>query len=165
MTLDGKNPVSKRQIQPEYGEWRGTGRPNPSRLTKFSGANGDREIIIFPVQLTTSRIDSLTRLIFLLLYVMAIHKYIYPRPRWPTNSLARIGEKNKTKPENPARQPARQTPCPLFFIWMRGPRQLNGTAAKQSHTTEGLQKGFDSPNASRAPRRVSPSFNYNTTVR
>ena len=29
-------------------------RPNPSRETKFSGANGDREMFIFPVQLTTS---------------------------------------------------------------------------------------------------------------
>ena len=35
---------------------------NPSRETKFSGANGDRKIFIFPVQLTTSRIDNLTRL-------------------------------------------------------------------------------------------------------
>ena len=39
------------------------GRPNPSRETKVSGANGDREIFIFPVQLTTSRIGNLTRLI------------------------------------------------------------------------------------------------------
>ena len=37
---------------------------NPFRETKFSGANGDkREIFIFPVQLTTSRIGNLTRLI------------------------------------------------------------------------------------------------------
>ena len=34
-----------------------------SRESKFSGANGDREIFIFPVQLTTSRIGNLTRLI------------------------------------------------------------------------------------------------------
>ena len=33
--------------------------------------------IIFPVQLTTSRIDSLTRLIHTLLYVMAIHTYVH----------------------------------------------------------------------------------------
>ena len=32
--------------------------PNPSRETKFSGANADREIFIFPVQLTTSRIGN-----------------------------------------------------------------------------------------------------------
>ena len=31
----------------------GTAEPNPSRETKFSGANEDREIFIFPVQLTT----------------------------------------------------------------------------------------------------------------
>ena len=49
------------------------GLPNSSREAKFSGANGDREMSIFPVQLTTSRIGNLTRLIFLLLYVMTIH--------------------------------------------------------------------------------------------
>ena len=35
----------------------------------FSGAYGDRGILIFPVQLTTSRIGNLTRLIHTLLYV------------------------------------------------------------------------------------------------
>ena len=42
------------------------GLPNPSRETKFSGANGHREILIFPVQLTTSRIGNLIRLIHFL---------------------------------------------------------------------------------------------------
>ena len=40
----GRNPVSKHEIQPEYGdEQADAGRdclPNPSRGTKFSGANG-----------------------------------------------------------------------------------------------------------------------------
>ena len=36
------------------------GLPNPSSETKLSGANGGREKIIFPVQLTTSRIGNLT---------------------------------------------------------------------------------------------------------
>ena len=67
----GRNRVSKHQIQPEYEErtgWRGTGRGNPSRETKFAGANGEREIMyIFPVQLTTSRIGNLARLIRTLL--------------------------------------------------------------------------------------------------
>ena len=40
--------------------------PNPSRETKFSLANGDREIFIFLVQLTTGRIGHLTRLILTL---------------------------------------------------------------------------------------------------
>ena len=54
-----------------------TGRPNPCRETKFSGANGDREIFIFPVQLTSSRNGNLTRLIHTLLYkVMAIHTQV-----------------------------------------------------------------------------------------
>ena len=36
------------------------------RETKFSGANADRKILIFPVQLTTCRIGNLTRLIYTL---------------------------------------------------------------------------------------------------
>ena len=36
------------------------GLSDPSRETKFSGANGDKEKFIFPVQLTTSRIGNLT---------------------------------------------------------------------------------------------------------
>ena len=64
----GKNPISKHQIQPEYGdEQADAGRDGQTRLeTKFSGANGDREILNFPVQLATSRIGSLTRLILTL---------------------------------------------------------------------------------------------------
>ena len=50
----------------------GTGRPGPSRETKFSGANGDREMVIFSVQLAMRRIGNLTRLIHALLYVMII---------------------------------------------------------------------------------------------
>ena len=53
------------------------GRLNPSRKTKFSGTHGDRGILIFPVQLTTSWIGNLTRLIHTLLYVMTIHAYIH----------------------------------------------------------------------------------------
>ena len=53
------------------------GRLNPSRETKFSGTHGDRGIFIFPVQLTTSRIGNLTRLIHTLLYVMTIHTYLH----------------------------------------------------------------------------------------
>ena len=39
----------------------------------FSGANGDREMPIFLVQVTTSRIGNLSRLICTTLYVMVIH--------------------------------------------------------------------------------------------
>ena len=52
------------------------GTVDPSRETKFSGTHGERGNIIFPVQLTTSRIGNLTRLIHTLLYVMTIHTYI-----------------------------------------------------------------------------------------
>ena len=46
----------------ECGDWagcRGTGQPNLSHQTKLSdGANGGREtFFVFPVQLTTNRID------------------------------------------------------------------------------------------------------------
>ena len=65
----GRNPVSKHPIQPEYGD--DQARPGlncPTRLVrpKPSCANGDMDIFIFPVQLTTSRIGNLTRLIFTL---------------------------------------------------------------------------------------------------
>ena len=47
-----------------------------SRDQSFRRANGDREIFIFPVQVTTSRIGNLTRLILnLAIYVMTIYKY------------------------------------------------------------------------------------------
>ena len=48
-------------------------RLNPSRETKFSGTDGDRGILIFPDQLTTSRVGNLTRLLHTLLYVVTIH--------------------------------------------------------------------------------------------
>ena len=47
-----------------------------SRETKSSGANADREIFIFRVQLTTSRIGNLTRLIHTLAICVTIHAYI-----------------------------------------------------------------------------------------
>ena len=56
------------------------GLPNPSREIKFSGANADREIVIFPVQLTTSRIGNLTRLILTLATCVTIHTYMPPVP-------------------------------------------------------------------------------------
>ena len=63
----GRNPVSKHHIQPEYGDEQltrdGTAEP-VSRETKFSGTHGDRGRLIFPVQPTTSRIGSLTRLTY-----------------------------------------------------------------------------------------------------
>ena len=44
---------------------------------KFAGANGDREIFIFPVQLTTSRIGNLAQLIHTLLCGMILHTCIF----------------------------------------------------------------------------------------
>ena len=46
--------------------------PNPSRETKFSGTNADREIFIFLVQLTTRRTGNLTRLIHALAICVTI---------------------------------------------------------------------------------------------
>ena len=53
--------------------WRGTGLPNPSRETKFSGTNADREICIFRVQPTTCRTGNLTRLIHTLAIRVTVH--------------------------------------------------------------------------------------------
>ena len=55
------------------------GQPNPSRETKFSGANGDEDFFIFSVQLTTSRIGNLTRLIHTLAICVTIRTYIHDR--------------------------------------------------------------------------------------
>ena len=54
------------------------GFSNPSRETKFSGANADREIFIFPVQLTTCRIGHLTRLIHTIAICVTIHTSTIP---------------------------------------------------------------------------------------
>ena len=59
----------------------GTGRPNPSHETKFSGANADREIFIFSVQLITGRIGNLTRLILTLAICVTIHTHIHTKTR------------------------------------------------------------------------------------
>ena len=67
----GRNPISRHQIQPEYGDeqadaGRDLAKPNSQART------GTGEYF-FPVQRTTSRIGNLTRLIHTLLYVMTIH--------------------------------------------------------------------------------------------
>ena len=50
------------------------GTAEPVSREQILRANGDREKIIFPVQLTTSRIGNFTRLInAMLYYVMTIH--------------------------------------------------------------------------------------------
>ena len=57
----GGDPVFKNQI-PVCGElmgWRGTGRPNLSHETEFSGPNGDKNNM-FPVPLTTGRVGNQT---------------------------------------------------------------------------------------------------------
>ena len=53
------------------------GLPNPSREAKFSDANADREVSIFPVQLTTSRIGNLSRLIHTIAICVTIHCVSY----------------------------------------------------------------------------------------
>ena len=58
----------------------GPNDPNPSRETKFSGANGDREIFTFPVELTTraGMAGSLTRSIHILLSNQNTLLYLIP---------------------------------------------------------------------------------------
>ena len=68
----GSNPESKHQIRPKY-------RDEQADENKFSGANGDKELFIFPVQLTTRRIGNLTRLI-LTFAICDNHTYILLSP-------------------------------------------------------------------------------------
>ena len=61
----GRNSVSKHHIQPEYGDEQADAvRDCRTRFARpnHSGANGDREILFFLAQLTTSRIGNLTLL-------------------------------------------------------------------------------------------------------
>ena len=53
-----------------------TGLPNSSRKTKFSGANGDREIFIILVQLTTTNMGNLTGFILTLAICVTFNTYI-----------------------------------------------------------------------------------------
>ena len=52
-------------------------RLNPSRDIKLSGPNGDRENIIFSIQLTTTRMGPHARLIQTMLLVLIIHIHTY----------------------------------------------------------------------------------------
>ena len=66
----GRNPVSKHQIQPEHrDEQADAGRDGGTRLARpnSQARTGTGEYSFFPVQLTTSRISNLTRLIHTLL--------------------------------------------------------------------------------------------------
>ena len=61
----GRNPASKHQIQPEYGDEQADAgrncRNRHARPNSKARTNADRGILIFPVlQLTTSRIGNLT---------------------------------------------------------------------------------------------------------
>ena len=64
-TKIGRNPVSKHQIQSEYGnEQADTGQEYRTRLARTnSQARTGTEKLFFPVQLNTCRIDNFTRLI------------------------------------------------------------------------------------------------------
>ena len=46
-----KAPYSACCVYRISGGWHGTGRPNPSHETEFSGVNGDREEVICPDQI------------------------------------------------------------------------------------------------------------------
>ena len=64
----GRNPVSHHEIQPEFeDEQTDAGWDYRTRLARPNSqarTGTDSEISIFPVQLTTSRIGNLTRLIY-----------------------------------------------------------------------------------------------------
>ena len=73
----GRNPVSKHQIQPEYGDEQADAgqdcRTRLARPTSSQARTGTAKKTFF-VQLTTSRIVNLiTRLIYTLLYVLNLY--------------------------------------------------------------------------------------------
>ena len=76
----GRNPVSKHQIQPELSmeisRLTRDGTAEPVSRDQISGTNADREIFIFPVQLTTCRTGNLTRLIHTLAICVTIHTVV-----------------------------------------------------------------------------------------
>ena len=94
----GRDPVSKHQIQPEYGDEQIQDCPTPSRETKFSGTTGDREIFIFPVQPITSRISKLTRLIHTLAVCVTIHHTKGDADSWPCVYVSKGAAEGILKP-------------------------------------------------------------------
>ena len=75
----GRNPVRKHQIQPEYGdEQADAGRDGRIRLARPNSQVRTRTgKYSFSVELTTSRIGNLTRLIHTLAICVTIHTYIH----------------------------------------------------------------------------------------
>ena len=73
----GRNPVSTRfSLSMEMSRLTRDGTAEPvwrDQILRHARGQGN---IIFPVQLTTSRIGNFTRLVRTLLYVMTIHTYI-----------------------------------------------------------------------------------------
>ena len=115
---------------------RRTGLPNPSRETKFSSANVDREILIFPVQLTTCRIGNLTRLIHTLAICVT----------WYTLKLTKNRPIRLLLPLPPPNF------CPAIT-------RLPSTPKKQLQHTPNSDSPHVVPNASprESPHRTSPS--------
>ena len=80
----GRNPVSTRfSLSMEMSRLTRDGTAEPVSRDQIlrharghSGTHGDRGILIFPVQLTTSRIGNLTRLIHTLAICVTIHIHI-----------------------------------------------------------------------------------------
>ena len=85
----GRNPVSKHQIQSKYGdEQADAGRAEPVSRDQVLRRERGQGNINFPVQLTTSRIGNLTRLIHTLAICVTIHgrraggSFAAPHPMW-----------------------------------------------------------------------------------
>ena len=74
----GRNPVisTKFSLSMEINRLTRDRTAEPVSRDQYSGANGDREILIFPVQLTPRRIGNLTRLI-LTLAIRDDHTHIH----------------------------------------------------------------------------------------
>ena len=72
----GKNPVSKHEIQPEYGDEQADARRDCQTRLARRNSQAQTGRGIFLVQLTRSRIGNLTRLIHTLVICMCDHTII-----------------------------------------------------------------------------------------
>ena len=73
------------------------GLPKPSRETKISGTNADRGIVIFPVQLTMSRLGNLTRLTHTLAICVTMYTYIHKHTHTHTHTHTHEGAQDRNR--------------------------------------------------------------------
>ena len=143
----------------------GTADSEPVSRDQILRREGDREMIIFPAQLTTSRIDNLTRLIYTLLYVMTIHTCV-PHSHAQTNTHVRScpGPVRVLYTRVPHSHAHIHTPVRPYVHGHRNPRVVRSQMGKTSDT-RGTARTFSanttpSPDVYSAPTRASQPITH-----